>query len=251
MHLIELCSRPLIIAHRGACAYAPENTLAAFCEAMAQGADGIELDAKLSADGHVVVIHDATVDRTTGGHGAVRQLSLEALKSLEAGSFFDERFRGEAIPTLDEVFSEVGQTILINVELTNYASPSDALPDKVADLVIQHGLEENVFFSSFHPLNLMRIARRLPDAPLAMLALKGLPGSLARGWVGRWAAPRIMHPFYSDVSAAYLEREHKRKRQVNTWTVNDPLEMKRLFKMGIDGIITDDPRLARQVLEEQ
>lgn len=251
MHLIGLCPRPLIIAHRGASAYAPENTMAAFAEALEQGADGFELDAKLTADGHVVVIHDFTVDRTTGGRGDVRKQTLAQLKELDAGSWFDERFRGERIPLLDEVFEAFGRQTLINVELTNYASPADALPDRVAELVLRHGVEDNVFFSSFHPINLARIARRLPSAPLALLALQGVRGKLARGLVGRWFAPRILHPYFTDVNAAVVAREHRRRREVNVWTVNDPAEMDRLFKLGIDGIITDDPRLARQVLEEQ
>jgi glycerophosphoryl diester phosphodiesterase len=201
MHLLDQRPKPLIIAHRGACAHAPENTLAAFRLAVEHGADGIELDAKLSADGQVMVIHDHSVDRTTGGQGQVRKLSLAQMKALEAGSFFDERFRGEPIPTLDEVFAAVGQHTLINVELTNYVSVGDALPDLVADLVIKHGIQEQVFFSSFHPFNLVRIARRLPGAPLAMLALEGKRGSLARGWIGRWAAPRLKHTWRANTAA--------------------------------------------------
>ena len=85
--------RPLILAHRGASAHAPENTLAAYELALVQGAHGVELDAKLSADGEVVVIHDATVDRTTDGKGRVSQLTLAALRELDAGSFFSEKFK--------------------------------------------------------------------------------------------------------------------------------------------------------------
>ncbi|MBU0511232.1 MAG: glycerophosphodiester phosphodiesterase, partial [Chloroflexi bacterium] len=112
--------RPAIFAHRGASAYAPENTLAAFDLAIRQNADAIELDAKLSADGHVVIIHDQTVDRTTDGTGRVSDLQLAALQELDAGCTYDEAFRHERIPTLGEVFDAVGRKILINVELTNY-----------------------------------------------------------------------------------------------------------------------------------
>jgi len=103
--------KPAVIAHRGACAYAPENTLAAFELAVQQQADAIELDATLSADGHVVVIHDTTVNRTTDGSGAVNNLSLAAIKELDAGSYYDIAFRGERIPTLSEVFETVGKKI--------------------------------------------------------------------------------------------------------------------------------------------
>lgn len=251
MHLHDTLKKPLIIAHRGASAHAPENTLAAFELAVEHGADGIELDAKLTADSQVVVIHDFTVNRTTGSEGKVRELTLEQLKKLDAGSFFGPQFAGEPIPTLDEVFQAVGQKTLINVELTNYTSPGDALPDLVADLVEKHGLQDRVFFSSFHPLTLVRIQRRLPNAPAAILTMEGAKGWLLRDFVGRWISPKVAHPYYTDVTEKYLTREHSLGRRINTWTVNDPNEMKRLFNLGIDGIITDDPRLARQVLEEQ
>lgn len=243
--------RPLIIGHRGASALAPENTLAAFRLALEHGADGIELDAKLSLDSQVVVIHDQTVDRTTIGKGKVKELTLAQLKQLDAGNFFDSQFAAEPIPTLEEVFDEFGGKILINVELTNYASPFDALPDLVADLVIRFELQDRVLFSSFHPLNLVRIRRRLPDTPCAILTQAGADGRWMRGFWGRLAAPKIVHPYFTDVTGDYLAHEHRLGRRVNVWTVNDPETMRRLFNLGIDGIITDDPRLAREVLEEK
>jgi len=251
MNLIDRISRPAIIAHRGASAHAPENTLAAFLLALEHGADGIELDAKLSVDGQVVVIHDQTVNRTTGARGMVREMTLAQLKKLDAGSFKSESFAGEPIPTLEEVFAAVGQRMLINVELTNYTSPTDALPERVADLVIQYSMQERIIFSSFHPLNLVRIRRRLLHTPAAILTQEGAPGRLLRGWLGRLVSPQFIHPYYSDVTAESMAAEHRAGRRVNTWTVNNPDEIFRLFKIGIDGIITDDPLLARQVLEEK
>jgi glycerophosphoryl diester phosphodiesterase len=251
MNQAERLKRPLIIAHRGACAHAPENTLAAFRLALEYGADGFELDAKLSLDGHVMVIHDQTVDRTTDGNGKVRELTLAQLKKLDAGSYFDLQFAGEPLPTLEEVFAELGAKTLINVELTNYASPLDALPDLVADLVIRHGLQERVLFSSFHPLNLVRIRRRLPVTPAAILTEEGKASHWLYSILGRLAAPKVAHPHFSDITRVYLEREHRTGRRVNTWTVNDSDEIKRLINMGIDGIITDDPRRAREILEEK
>src|SRR3990172_9288447 len=126
---------PLIFAHRGASAHAPENTLAAFRRALDDGSPAIEFDVKLSADGHAVVIHDQTVDRTTDGHGRVRELTLEQLKALDAGGWFDSAFRGERIPTLDEVLASLDRRALMNIEFTNYASPFDGLVPKVTLLV--------------------------------------------------------------------------------------------------------------------
>ena len=180
--ILDQLSKPAIFAHRGSSAHAPENTLAAFELAIRHGADAIELDAKLSADGHVVVIHDQTVDRTTDGTGKVRELTLAQLSELDAGSYFDIAFRREPIPTLEQVFQAVGYGILINVELTNYASPTDPLPEKVAGLVRKFGLEKRVLFSSFNPLALVRIRRILPEVPVGLLALPGLDGAWARSW---------------------------------------------------------------------
>lgn len=250
-HLIDQIARPAIIAHRGASAHAPENTLSAFKMALDHNADGVELDAKLTIDGKIVVIHDQTVDRTTGAHGVVREMTLAQLKALDAGSFFDSAFAGERIPTLEEVFVAVGSRALINVEITNYTSVWDALPDKIADLVIKYGLQDHIIFSSFHPLNLIRVKRRLPNVPTAILTDVGRRGWLLRSEVGRLITPQFIHPYYMDVNEVMLNFEHQRGRRVNVWTVDNPDEIRRLFKMGIDGIITDDPRLARRVVEEK
>lgn len=248
MNRFLAAQQPLVIAHRGASRYAPENTLAAFRLAAEQGADAIELDAKLSADGEVVVIHDPTTDRTTGVPGEVRQLSLRQLKSLDAGSFFSADFKGEPIPTLAEVFEAVGERVLINVELTNYTSPGDALVEKVVALVKKYHLEERVLFSSFHPINLFRAQRMLPQVPTAILALPGRAGWWARtGWM-RGVSPWFVHPYFTDATAGYIARQHARNRKVDVWTVNAMEDMIRLVKDGVDGLISDDPPAARQAL---
>lgn len=238
--------RPTIYAHRGASAYAPENTLAAFQLALRQGADAIELDAKLSADAQVVVIHDQTVDRTTDGQGKVNQLTLRQLKELEAGSHFDSSFRGEQIPTLEEVFEAVGRQTMINVELTNYASIFDNLPDEAVKLVRRHNLQKRVIFSSFNPRALHRAHKLLPETPVALLALPGPAGSWARSWVGCLLAYRALHPEVRDVTPRLVTSVHKRGCLVNVYTVNQADVMHRLLSMQVDGIFTDDPVLARQ-----
>jgi len=251
MNLYDTLPNPVVFAHRGASAYAPENTLAAFRMAVEHGADGIELDAKLTADGQVVVIHDQTVERTTGAQGTVRDMKLADLKALDAGSFFSPAFAGEPVPTLEEVFEAVGQDLLINVEITNYASAMDALPDRIADLVLQYKLQDRVVFSSFHPLNLIRIRKRLPETPTAILTDVGFRSKVLRALARQKFAPPFVHPYFTDVSAQSMSADHRANRRVNVWTVNQPDEMLRLFKIGIDGIITDDPRLAKRVLKER
>ncbi|MEN4011020.1 MAG: glycerophosphodiester phosphodiesterase family protein [Chloroflexota bacterium] len=239
--------QPVIFAHRGASAHAPENTLSAFRLAVQHQADAIELDAKLSADGEVMVIHDQTVDRTTNASGKVSSFNAVELQGLDAGSHFSAQFKGEPVPTLEQVLAEFGNQVFINIELTNYASPRDALPEKAAALVKKFHLEARVLFSSFHPNNLRRVARVLPQCPLAILALPGVTGMLMRSWLGLRIARHVLHPHLRDASPALITREHKRRRRVHVWTVNDPQDMRRLFRDGVDGIFTDDPLLAHQI----
>jgi len=243
--------RPLILAHRGASAHAPENTLAAFELALAQGANGVELDAKLSADGEVVVIHDPTVDRTTGGKGRVSQMTVAALRELDAGSFFSEKFRGEKIPTLAEVFETVGNRALINVELTNYTSPADGLADKVCELVKRFGLEDRIWFSSFLPSNLKRTRSLLPDTPRGLLALRGWLGWWARSFAFNFGDFQSLHLGLPDASAQAFARVHRLKRRVHVYTVNAVEDMRRLFNWGVDGLITDEPQLAKELIAEK
>jgi glycerophosphoryl diester phosphodiesterase len=242
-------SGPLVYAHRGASAYAPENTLAAFRVALKQGADGIELDAKLSADGVVVVMHDPTVDRTTDGTGLISRLTVSELKRLDAGSCFSPEFKDETIPTLEEVFEAVGGKLLINIELTNYASPLDALPIRVAHLIMKLHLNDKVMVSSFHPLNLIRFHRLMPEVPAGLLTQPGRAGKWARSGLGKLFPHDALHPYYSDVDAKLVETNHQHKKKVNVWTVDLFDEICRLKTLAVDGIITDDPIMAKKAMD--
>ncbi len=243
--------RPLIFAHRGASAHAPENTLAAFELALEQGAHGIELDVKLSADGEVVVIHDATVDRTTNGRGRVSQLNLAALRELDAGSFFSQTFMGEKIPTLADVFETIGNRACINVELTNFATPFDGLADKVCHLVQEFGLQKKILLSSFLPSNLTRTRGLLPETPRGLLALGGWMGWWSRSFGFNFGDYQALHPKQRDVTAQQVARVHRLKRRIHVWTVNTAKDMRRVLAWGVDGLFTDDPKLAMEVLAEK
>ena len=248
--MLESLPRPIIFAHRGASAHAPENTLAAFELAMAQNADAIELDVKLSADGQVVVIHDATVDRTTGGHGRVKDISLAELRSLGAGSFFSEKFRDEKVPTLEEVFETIGKRTFINVELTNYNTPRDHLVETVCILVKKFGLQKRVLFSSFFSSNLSKARAYLPEVPSGLLALRGLLGAWARSFGFAFGRYQALHPALQDTNPQQIQRVHRLRRRVHVWTVNAADDMRRLFGWNVDAIFTDDPQLAVRVRDE-
>jgi glycerophosphoryl diester phosphodiesterase len=242
--------KPAIIAHRGASAYAPENTLAAFKLALEQGADAIELDAKLSADEQVVVIHDQTLNRTTPVSGRVRDFIMADMHKMDAGSHFDIAFRGEPVPTLDEVFKAVGQLTYINVELTNYATPNDKLPEKVAELVKRNKLHQRVFFSSFYLSNLIRIRRLLPEVPVGLLLTSGWKGKLSHFISTGLLRYQSLHPRLRDVTSRLIKQTHKKGRLLFVYTVNQEEDMRRLFEIGVDGIFTADPIRAQTVLSK-
>jgi glycerophosphoryl diester phosphodiesterase len=239
--------RPAVFGHRGASAHAPENTLAAFELALAQGADAIELDARLSADGHVVVIHDAAVDRTTDGTGQIAQKQLAELRALDAGSSFSPKFRGEKIPLLEEVFETVGGRIFINIELKNLTTPHDRLVEKVCELVRKCGMEGQVLLASFLPANLKRAQQLVPSVPRALLAAKHWPGAWARSFGFSFGEYAALHPYIADVDAREVQRVHRLKRRIHVWTVNRVEDMANLKAWGADGILTNDPELALQV----
>jgi glycerophosphoryl diester phosphodiesterase len=238
---------PVVVAHRGDKAHAPENTLSAFKMAADKGADAVEFDVKLTADGYVVVLHDQTVDRTTNGLGNVAKLPLAALQDLDAGVQFPGQFPGEKIPTLEDVFSSLGDRLYMNVELTNYSTPNDALVSKVVDLVKKHGMEKRVLFSSFFARNLQKANTLVPEVPRGLLTMSGLLGVWGRtfGWRGDYAA---LHPFMTDVNAGLMFRVHAAGKRINAWTVNTETDMKRMIGFGVDGIITDDPALALKII---
>ncbi len=238
---------PLILGHRGAKNYAPENTLAAFHLALEQGADGVELDVKLSADGVVVVHHDSTVDRTTAGSGRLARFTLAELRELDAGSFFSEEFRGEKIPTLEEVFESIGKRAVINVELTNYSTPRDSLVEKTCELVKRHALQKSVIFSSFYAGNLRKAARFLPEVPRGLLTQASLLGLWGRSFGFDFGDYAALHPYLTDVTAQTVQRVHRLNRKIIVWTANTEEEVRRLVGWGVDGIITDDPLLAVRV----
>lgn len=242
--------KPIIIAHRGASAYAPENTMAAFQKAVELSADGIEFDVKCSKDGEMVIIHDQSLERTTNGHGRVIETNLKDLRNLDSGSSFSPEFTGEKIPILSEVLEEFSKRLIINIELTNYSSIRDGLAKKAANLVKQMGVENHVIFSSFHPYNLYITRRILPNVPVALLALPGKKGAIFRSNLLRWLSPDLIHPYFSDVDKQFVEKQHQKNRKVNVWTVNTETQIKKLLKDNVDGLITDDPSLAKRIITE-
>ena len=229
--------RPLIIGHRGASAEAPENTLAAFTLAQNQGADGIEFDVQLSADGWPVVIHDSQLERTTNGRGAVQQFTVAELQKLDAG-------QGQPIPTLDEVFETVGPNFLYNVELKTAALRDTGLAAEVADRIQAHGVERQTVVSSFNPLAMRYARRHLTQSTwVAHLSYKS-----AFKFKHSLIPVQAVHPYYRMVDADYMAWAKKHGWRVHVWTVDDPAEAQRLAGLGVHALITNKPKFIQGVL---
>ncbi len=246
--MIEDFPRPILFAHRGDLAHAPENTLPAFQQALQKGADGVELDVNLTADGHVVVIHDSTVNRTTDGTGRVASLTLEAIQKLDAGSWYNEKFAGTKIPLLEEVFGIVGKDKMINIELKGFSAQRGGLVTKVCELIKRHNNQNQILFSSFFPSSLNVAAQSLPEVPRGLLAMSGFLGLWARSFGFMFGDYQALHPHISSTSREQMQRAHRLKRRVHVWTANTPEEISRLKDWGVDGIITDDPHTAVRAL---
>jgi glycerophosphoryl diester phosphodiesterase len=246
--MLDRFPRPIIFGHRGDNLYAPENTLPSFSQAIQKGADGIELDAKVTADGHVIVIHDGTVDRTTDGKGLVASLTLEAIRKLDAGSWKDKKFAGTKVPLLEEVFEMVGKDRLINIELTNYYAPPDNLVEKVCELIRRHNNASQILFSSFYVRNLKIASHIMPEIPRGLLALPGFLGLWARSFGFMFGDYQALHPHISNCSREQIQRAHRVKRRVHVWTANEPEDIRRLRDWDVDGIFTDDPETAVKTL---
>ncbi len=243
-HWFNQADRPLIIGHRGASAHAPENTLAAFMLAQAQGADGVEFDVMRCATGEVVVIHDDTVNRTTNGEGRVSAMSLAALRKLDAGN-------GERIPTLNEVIiATAGAScpFLLNIEVKNYATPFDGLEQLVVEVVRRHSCEDRVLFSSFNPLAVRRLAQLAPDIPRGILYHHDMPVHLREVWMAPLVPHEFRHPDIGFITPEFVAKLKAQGKRVNTWTVNERADIARAAASGVHGIIGDSPLAIRETL---
>ena len=232
-------SRPFIIGHRGASADAPENTLAAFALAKAQGADGIELDVQLSADGWPVVLHDFSLDRTSSGRGKVSDFSLSELQELEVGI-------GQNLPALAEVFEQFGSDFLYNIELKSTSVWDMDLVTAVANCVQAYRLEAQVLISSFNLFIVQQAKRKFAKETMVAHLWHKRGGRLKQNFIPVAAD----HPHHLQVDEAYMVWANKRSLPVNVWTVDDLFEARRLAALGVQAIITNHPQRIREGLYE-
>lgn len=236
---------PKVYAHRGASGHAPENTMAAFRKAVELGSCGIECDVQLTSDGRLVICHDETLDRTTDGKGFIKDHSYSELMELDAGSWFDDRFRNERIPELSQLLRLVRDNhLLLNIEIKSGIVLYPGIEDKVIAQVKEFGLQDSVIISSFNHYSVKKCRDIAPDIKTGILYMEGL--------YEPWNYMKVLdcqcaHPFYMALVPEIARELKARGYQINVFTVNDPQEAVKLAETGVDGIITNYPDRILQV----
>jgi glycerophosphoryl diester phosphodiesterase len=243
---------PLVIAHQGGDGLRPSNTMAAFENAVALGVDVLEMDIHSTADDVLVVIHDSTVDRTTNGVGAIRDMTLAELKQLDAayhwpyeGDSFPYRGQGITVPTLDEILTAFPH-MRMNIEIKQQ-EPSIVAP--LCRLLEAHNLKERALIASFHPATIVEFRQTCPGVASSMVEPEIRRFfALNLAFLGALFQPpgkAFQVPEYSGnlhvVTPRFVRGAHGQNVEVHVWTVNETADMQRLLDVGVDGIITDYP----------
>lgn len=234
-----------IFAHRGASAYAPENTVEAFALAMEQGADGIELDVQMTKDDQVVVIHDETIDRVSDGTGAVRDYTLEELKKFHFSNHM-ENYENAVIPTLKEVLDLIkSSSMLLNIELKTGIYWYPNLEEKTMELVKEAGMEDRVIYSSFNHYSIKKILELNPHAECAFLYSDVI---LNVDKYAKNAGVCGLHPaVYHLKMAEFLKEYQESGLKVRVWTVNKKEDMEKFIKADLEAVITNYPDKALEI----
>lgn len=239
-------SRIQVLAHRGASAYAPENTLAAFRLAIEQGADWLEMDVQQTSDGQLVVFHDLRVDRTTNGRGALRDLTLAQVRQLDAGAWYGPEFAGERVPTFEEVVAlarEHGVKIFPEVKDPRFYP---GIEERLAAVLRAYDYEQRTIVHSFDETSLQRLHAVNPRLRLAAFytATSPLHGNLPPG------VSVIGPPWELVAGDPSLVREaHANGRQVVVWAIDGASAVRPMLEARVDGIITSRPDLVRAMLD--
>jgi glycerophosphoryl diester phosphodiesterase len=232
-----------VIAHRGAAGKAPENTLASVRQAVEDGADWIEIDVQETADGEVVVIHDSDFMKLAGKDLKVWDAKLAEIDRIDVGSWFDPSFATERVPTLGDVLAAARGKAKVVIELKYYGYDQD-LERRVVQIVEDAGMASAVAVMSLKYKGIQKIRALRPDWTIGLLSAKGV-GDLTKLDADFLAVNQGM------ATPGFVRRAQAAGKQVFVWTIDDPVSMSRMISIGVDGIITDEPELARQVLAQR
>lgn len=235
-------------AHRGFSGKYPENTMIAFRKAIEAGVDGIELDVQLTKDGHVVIIHDETVNRTTNGTGTVVSYLLEDLQKLDASYIYAGQMGVNPIPTLREYFELVKDTsIVTNIELKTGINQYPGIEAKVLELIREFKLEDRIIISSFNHFSVMRMKELAPELIYGFLSDTWI---LDAGTYTKRHDVGCYHPSVAMTTQELVDDLKANGRVINVWTVNKEEQIRDLYRKGVDCVIGNFPDLTAQVLKD-
>jgi len=235
--------RPLVIAHRGASGYLPENTMAAYALAIEQQADMIEIDLHLTRDEAIVISHDAGLEHLRA-EGEISERSLEEVRRLNAGIAHE---REDLVPTLDEVLDDFGSQIPFNLEIKQgLCGGYPGIEAAALAAVEQRGLLETTLFSSFYDPVLAELRERSPRARLGVLVDPRWPQRIFER--ARGVSAEAINPHFVLATPELIDEAHAEGLKVHVYTVDDPVQMRALLDAGVDGIFTNKPDTMRSVL---
>lgn len=252
----ENSAQPMIIAHRGAMAYAPENTIVAFKLAIELGADAIELDLRQTKDKIPVALHDATVNSTTNGKGNILDYTFADLKKLDAGSWFNRKFSSEKISSLREVIDILTDSVTLIIEFKEGNETYPDIEENVVSIIRENKIESQTIFKSFDPNVLERLRKLAPDIPLLYVYTFRLP------WLGMIIDRGITFGSIFNIDAEYLQPHRffmsesfvkaaqSRGYKIISWGVNSEEDIIESLEYGVDGIETDYPDRALKLRDE-
>lgn len=237
----ELLIATEITAHRGSSRSAPENTIPAIEAAIEEMADSVEIDVQMSADGEIVLCHDASLKRVAGVNRSVSSMTFEELEKLDVGSWFSKLYEGTRIPALSKVLELCSQKIDLNIEI-KYAGKDSPLPEKTAEMIRTYGMENQCVITSTNLSYLKRVKAMLPEIRTGYI-ISAAYGNFYSGDDMDFISIRS-----GFVTASLIQNAHEQGKAVYAWTVNGRNEMERLTLLGVDGIITDRPVVAREIV---
>ncbi|HCS53571.1 glycerophosphodiester phosphodiesterase [Rubinisphaera sp.] len=243
LHTVQLDDHVEITAHRGGAFKAPENTLAAIRQGIADKADWIEIDVQESKDGVVLVAHDKDLMKVARSPLKIWQGTAAELQAIDIGSYYNADYASERVPTLDDVLKLCKGKVRVNIELKYYGHTQN-LEQKVVDLVEANGMEDNIVIMSLKIAGIKKIQQLRPNWTVGLLTAVAA-GDLTRSKVDFLAVSTKL------AKRGFIQSAHQKGKAVHAWTVNDPVTMSTMVSRGVDNIITDDPEMAREVLEDR
>ncbi|MGC9320607.1 MAG: glycerophosphodiester phosphodiesterase [Armatimonadota bacterium] len=241
---------PLVCAHRGRSGIAPENTMAAFEAAVELGADFMELDVRMTADGELVCIHDGTVDRTTDGSGKVSGMTLEQVRALDAGSWKGEQFAGERIPLLREVLERIAPRLMVDIEIKERG-----IAERVMAIVREADVLRRVTVVSFEPADLR--AAMIAEPTLACGLITGGPDGDTEEDIHRLMASALecganfISCHHAHVTERLVRECHLAGLALMAWTMDEAEDIRRMMDLRVDALVSNYPERVMELLQER